>query len=97
MEKRQTCLDLSNFTIKRKLTILSETNHSFSNSNTHHLDEVLIYLGLVGSVLDGYLTCSMIVQKQKIIAFSETIDFASESSYHHFDEILMFIGLIGDR
>ena len=65
MEKRQTCLDLSNFTIKRKLTILSETNHSFSNSNTHHLDEVLIYLGLVGSVLDGYLTCSVIVQKQK--------------------------------
>ena len=37
-------------------------------SNTHHLDEVLINLGLIRIFFDGQLTCSMIVQELKIIA-----------------------------
>ena len=36
-----------------KLSNLSETNHNLSQSNTHHLDEVLIYLGWIGSILIG--------------------------------------------
>ena len=37
-------------------------------SNTNHLDEVLINLRLIRSFFDAYLTCSMIVQKLKIVA-----------------------------
>ena len=44
-------------------------NHPYSfQSNTHHLDEVLINLGLIKSFFDAKLTCSVIVQKLKIIA-----------------------------
>ena len=37
-------------------------------SNTHHLDDVMINLGLIRSFFDAYLTCSVIVQKLKIVA-----------------------------
>ena len=37
-------------------------------SNSDHLDEVLINLGLIGSFFDGSLTSSVNVQKLKIIA-----------------------------
>ena len=44
-------------------------NHPYSfQSNTHHLDEVLINLGLIKSFFDAKLTCSVIIQKLKIIA-----------------------------
>ena len=36
-------------------------------SNTDHLEEVLINLGLIRSFFDGELTYSVIVQKVKII------------------------------
>ena len=46
----------------------SITKHPYSfQSNTHHLDEVLINLGLIKSFFDAKLTCSVIVQKLKII------------------------------
>ena len=42
--------------------------HPYSlQSNTHHLDEVLINFGLIRSFYDAQLTCSVIVQKLKII------------------------------
>ena len=44
-------------------------NHPYSfQSNTHHLDQVLITLGLIKSFFDAKLTYSVIVQKLKIIA-----------------------------
>ena len=43
--------------------------HPYSfQSNTHHLDEALIDLGLIRSFFDAQLTCSVKVQKLKIIA-----------------------------
>ena len=44
-------------------------NHPKSfQSNTHHLGEALINLGLIWSFFYPYLTCSVTVQKLKIIA-----------------------------
>ena len=44
-------------------------NHPLSfQSNTDHLDEVMINFGLISYLFDAYLTCSVIVQKMKIIA-----------------------------
>ena len=56
------------FDEKSKINNFIRNHPYFFQSNTDHLDEVLINLGLIRSFFDAYLICSVIVQKLKIVA-----------------------------